>query len=101
MDNGKMIMDKDINEEFGNETIYKSYHNNNDSNDNIESKILKSNLFSSNYLSNNNLSSKNLSSKNLSSKNLSINSGNNVNDNNNVKLFKSYENPLLENSYKY
>ena len=101
MDNGKMIMDKDINEEFGNETIYKSYHNNNDSNDNIESKILKSNLFSSNYLSNNNLSSKNLSSKNLSSKNLSRNSGNNVNDNDNVKLFKSYENPLLENSYKY
>ncbi len=86
MDNGKMILDKNINEEFGNETIYKSYDKNNkfnfDDEDKIESRIFKSHMFSSANLSNNNDDSRNY-----------------YNDYNKNYL-KNSENPLLENSYK-
>ena len=86
MDNGRMILDKDINEEFGNETIYKSYNftkNDDDDDDKIESKIFKSHMFSSGNVSNSKFNDGNVSTYNQ-------------------KVYGNYnlDNPLLENSYK-
>ena len=85
MDNGRMILDKDINEEFGNETIYKSYNftKNDDDDDKIESKIFKSHMFSSGNVSNSKFNDGNVSTYNQ-------------------KVYGNYnlDNPLLENSYK-
>lgn len=86
MDNGRMILDKDINEEFGNETIYKSYNftkNDEDDDDKIESKIFKSHMFSSGNVSNSKFNDGNVSTYNQ-------------------KVYGNYnlDNPLLENSYK-
>ena len=87
MDNGRMILDKDINEEFGNETIYKSYNftkNDDDDEDKIESKIFKSHMFSSGNVSNSKFNDGNVSTYNQ-------------------KVYRNYnnlDNPLLENSYK-
>ena len=86
MDNGKMILDKNINEEFGNETIYKSYDKDNkfnfDDEDKIESRIFKSHMFSSANLSNN------------------IDDSRNYYNDYNKNNLKNSDNPLLENSYK-
>ena len=86
MDNGKMILDKNINEEFGNETIYKSYDKDNkfnfDDEDKIESRIFKSHMFSSANLSNN------------------IDDSRNYYNDHNKNNLKNSDNPLLENSYK-
>ena len=89
MDNGRMILDKDINDEFGNETIYKSYNygktsEDDDDDDKIESRIFKSHMFSSGNISNSKLNDGNVS-------------------NHNQKVYGNYnnlDNPLLENSYK-
>ena len=86
MDNGRMILDKDINEEFGNETIYKSYNftkNDDDDDDKIESKIFKSHMFSSGNVSNSKFNDGNVNTYNQ-------------------KVYGNYnlDNPLLENSYK-
>ena len=89
MDNGRMILDKDINDEFGNETIYKSYNygktsEDDDDDDKIESRIFKSHMFSSGNISNSKLNDGNVS-------------------NHNQKVYRNYnnlDNPLLENSYK-
>ena len=86
MDNGKMILDKNINEEFGNETIYKSYDKDNkfnfDDEDKIESRIFKSHMFSSANLSNN------------------IDDSRNYYNDYNKNNLKNSDIPLLENSYK-
>ncbi len=88
MDNGRMILDKDINDEFGNETIYKSYNtgkNNESDDEKVESRIFKSYMFSSGNVSNSKLNEGDVSSYNQK-----------VYGNFNSNL----DNPLLENSYK-
>ena len=88
MDNGRMILDKDINDEFGNETIYKSYNtgrNNESDDEKVESRIFKSHMFSSGNVSNSKLNEGDVSSFNQKVYG---------------SLNNNIDNPLLENSYK-